>query len=285
MAWEVVPVLEDLRLQLNAIAPNRDKSSDGGVGDTSHAAGRSSHNPDRTGNPEYDDGDLDDEIRARDFDVDLRVPGLTARMVVNHLVKGAREGRFWWLRYIIYDGVIWTAGNGWESRTYTGSNPHDKHFHVNSQFNQRSDNYTGANYHLEELVDMPLTNTEIDKVAAAAATKVWEQAFGTNSTETRFPSRDQAARNYIMLGAIYGFDAVKAVNALAGVVTAIAEKVDLDESEINALKAALDVPTAEENAQATVEALGGVDTNTLANTLRSVLNDEQREALVAALSA
>src|ERR1044071_8683123 len=107
MAWFIVPALEELRMQLNAVFPNRDKSSDGGIGDTSHAAGKSSHNPDKTGSPEYSDGDSLDEVRARDFDVDLRDPEVSAKDVVNHLVRWAKkpksEGGFWWIRYIIYN--------------------------------------------------------------------------------------------------------------------------------------------------------------------------------------
>lgn len=154
MAWEIVPVLEDLRLQLNEVAPDRDKTSDGGIGNTSHAARRSSHNPDKTGSPEYKDGDSKDEIRARDFDKDLNRSDLTMEMVCQHLVQGARTGRFWWLRYIIFNRRIWSKSSGWVTRSYNGTNPHDKHMHVNSDFTQAADNYTGADYGLEELVGL-----------------------------------------------------------------------------------------------------------------------------------
>lgn len=154
MAWVVVPCLEELREQLNAIAPGRDKTSDGGIGDTSHSASRSSHNPDRTGNPEYKDGDAADEVRARDFDVDLNTPGLTMLAVVRHLVEGARQGRFWWLRYVIFQGVIYSRNTAvpWQARTYTGANSHHHHAHVNSDFTQAADTVRGVDYRLEDLV-------------------------------------------------------------------------------------------------------------------------------------
>lgn len=152
MAWVVVPCLNELRDQINAIAPDRDRASDGSIGDTSHSAGKSSHNPDRTGSPEHADGDAADEVRARDFDVDLRTPGLTMLEVVRHLVTGARQGRFWWLRYIIFQGVIYHRSTSWQARAYTGANSHHHHAHVNSDFTQAADTVRGTNYRLEELV-------------------------------------------------------------------------------------------------------------------------------------
>jgi hypothetical protein len=152
-SWIIVPALEDLRIQLNALAPNRDKTSDGGIGDTSHAAGRSSHNPDETGNPEWDkDPDNTPEVRARDFDKDLRHPTVSAEEVVQHLLKYARNGTFWWLRYIIFNKRIWRKSNGWRQEKYTGKNPHDHHFHVNNDFTQKADNVKGVNYRLKELL-------------------------------------------------------------------------------------------------------------------------------------
>lgn len=159
-SWTVVPALDDLLDQLNEIAPNRDKSSDGSIGDQSHAAGRSSHNPDRTGNPEYADGDSKNEVRARDFDADLRVPGLTMGMVVRHLVTGARSGRFWWLRYVIFEGLIYHKSTGWQARTYTGKNKHNEHAHVNTDFTQKADTVSGVDYGLEEI---PVALTAADK--------------------------------------------------------------------------------------------------------------------------
>jgi hypothetical protein len=170
MAWVVVPCLDDLRDQLNEICPDRDKTSDGSIGDTSHAAGKSSHNPDKTGSPEYADGDAKDEVRARDFDKDLR-SDITAEQVVQHLVKLCRSGHIWWLRYIIFKSRIWRANGGWATETYTGKNTHDHHFHVNSQFNQASDNLQTADYRLEELV-AGLNADDVKKVQEASRAAV-----------------------------------------------------------------------------------------------------------------
>lgn len=152
MSWVVVPNLNEARDQLDRRFPNRDRTSDGSIGDTRHQTSPSSHNPDRSGNPEYRDGDSLDEVRARDFDADLRDPGgVTMEQVVQHWVTLARQGVLWWVRYIIFNGRIWHRRDGFKTHAYTGSNKHDKHCHVNSDFTQAADTVTGTDWHLDQL--------------------------------------------------------------------------------------------------------------------------------------
>ena len=168
MSYFLVPPLEALRAQLNRIAPQRDRRSDGWIGDTSHAASASSHNPDRSGSPEWRDGDSKDEVRGLDLDSDLKVPGLSMERFVQHLIEGCRSGWIWWLEYIIYRGRIWTRSGGWRTQTYSGSNPHDEHVHVNGRFTNKADSFTGADYRLEELVDDMPTADEVAKAILSA---------------------------------------------------------------------------------------------------------------------
>lgn len=152
MAWMVVPNLDEARDQLNKRFPKRDTRSDGSIGDTSHQSSPSSHNPDRTGRPEYRDGDNLDEVRARDFDADLRDPdGVTMEQVVQLWVKLARSGALWWVRYIIYKRRIWHRRHNFATHAYTGSNPHTSHCHVNSDFTQAADAVRGTNWRLDQL--------------------------------------------------------------------------------------------------------------------------------------
>lgn len=152
MTWVVVPNLQELLEQMNKRFPNRDKASDGSIGDTAHKTGSSSHNADKSGNPEWRDGDSKDEVRARDFDKDLKdAGGVTMEHVVQLLVKLARAGRLPHLRYVIFNKRIWHKRDNFVTRTYTGSNPHDKHMHVNSDFTQAADSATGVNWHLTDL--------------------------------------------------------------------------------------------------------------------------------------
>jgi hypothetical protein len=127
--------------------------------------------------------------------------------------------------------------------------------------------------------DDEVTPADIQAIADA----VWEKAYGTNSTKSRFGKDSDKASTYLMLNAIYGYDSVKNLSALASVVAGIAEKVDLDPAEIEALKNALAVPTAQENADAVVAGLSNLSAADLANTLRSVLGAGEIAALKAAL--
>jgi hypothetical protein len=152
MGWVVVPCLLEGRDQLNARFPNRDKSSEGTIGDTAHQAEASSHNPDLTGHPEYRDGDSKDEVRAWDADKDLRDPsGIQMETLVQALITRLRAGELWWIRYIIYNRRIWHRRDGFVTRAYTGSNPHTDHVHFNSDFTQAADEATGTNWHFSEI--------------------------------------------------------------------------------------------------------------------------------------
>lgn len=115
--YYLAPALVDLRNETNALWPTRDKTSDGWIGDASHAARPSGHNPD------YSDGGI---VRAIDIDVD----GIDVDTFLNAVVGDAR------VDYVIYNYRIWRQpglypsfpAGGWA--TYTGSNPHTKHIHV-----------------------------------------------------------------------------------------------------------------------------------------------------------
>jgi hypothetical protein len=152
MAWVLTKQLQAWRDQINHFFPNRDKTSDGTIGDTAHQAESSGHNPDLTANAEYEDGDSKDEVRAMDTDADTGDPNVSMEDVVQHLLRLARAGKLTFIRYIIFNRRIWSASNGWAQQTYTGSNPHDKHMHMSGAYNQASDELSSANYHLEDLV-------------------------------------------------------------------------------------------------------------------------------------
>lgn len=129
-AWVLVAWAHQIRAELVDLAPNRDKASDGSIGDQAHQDSKSGHNPDESGNAERRDADSINEVRAIDIDKDLRVPGLTMAMVIAFLVGRCRAGLERRLIYIIFDRVIWSASSGWQARRYTGSNAHTEHGHL-----------------------------------------------------------------------------------------------------------------------------------------------------------
>ncbi len=101
--------------------PNRDSASDGWIGDASHAARPSDHNP-AYGEPAPYTG----IVRAVDLDGD----GWPAEACVQYLLARCRSGAERRISYIIYRRRIWSVTYGWTQRYYSGTNPHDAHFHI-----------------------------------------------------------------------------------------------------------------------------------------------------------
>lgn len=167
MAWVLTRNLQKLTDEFNDLGPNRDKSSDGSVGDLSHQENTSGHNPDRTGNAEYKDGDSKDEVRAKD--VDKSGPwrnGQTMEKAIQHLVQKGRSGNLETvIRYMIYNGRIWRSSTGWQTEAYNGPNPHDKHAHFSGQYTQAADENYSYDYGIANLGgDMPLEASDFNRI-------------------------------------------------------------------------------------------------------------------------
>ena len=118
MAWRMAKSLETLLAQINALAPGRDKSSDGGIGNAEHSARTSDHNP-----------DVDGVVKARDFTNDP-AHGMSSQALAEALVA-SRDPR---IKYIISNRKICSGTQqgqpAWKWRDYTGVNPHNHHCHV-----------------------------------------------------------------------------------------------------------------------------------------------------------
>lgn len=158
-AWILVPCLNALRAELNLIAPARDKTSDGTIGDTAHQGRTSDHNDDEIGKVPIRDADNVHEVHAYDADVDLRTPGLTMEKVVQRILTRCRSGAERRLRYIIFNRRIWEASNGWRERVYSGDNPHDKHAHFSASYETRLEADTGP-WGLADLAEDDMTKNE-----------------------------------------------------------------------------------------------------------------------------
>ncbi|GAA0431847.1 hypothetical protein Aca07nite_18730 [Actinoplanes capillaceus] len=183
--WILVPCLGQLRTELNRIAPGRDTSSDGTIGDVAHQSRSSDHNDDEVGNVPIRDADSKHEVHAVDLDADLRESDLTMEKVVQHVVARCRSGAEKRLRYVIYNRRIWEASNNWRQRSYSGDNAHTQHAHFSSSYETRYEAST-ASWHLE---DIPVALTEadkkwlaaqIDKAATTAAERVWKTKWNIN---------------------------------------------------------------------------------------------------------
>ena len=111
MAWRLALSLIKLRDQINQLAPHRSKISDGSVGDTSHSARKSDHNPDAKG-----------VVAAIDVTHDP-VNGCDGQTLSRAVISDPR------VKYVIFNSEIWKARTGkWER--YTGPNAHRHHVHI-----------------------------------------------------------------------------------------------------------------------------------------------------------
>jgi hypothetical protein len=120
--WYVAPALLTLRAEVDAAYPDRDKASDGTIGDPSHAARASDHNPDWDSIPPGC-------VRAMDVDSN-GAPGALTDLVTDLLRATIGDTRVW---YVIWDGKIYSRTYGWAPRVYTGASPHDHHVHISLQ--------------------------------------------------------------------------------------------------------------------------------------------------------
>jgi hypothetical protein len=111
---------QQLRLQVDDSYPDRDRTSDGWIGDTRHSARPSDHNPDKQG-----------FVRAIDIDRDLSgkakpdlMPDLADQIRV--CAKSGDKRIF----YVIFNGRIASSKKAWAWRPYDGINKHNHHCHI-----------------------------------------------------------------------------------------------------------------------------------------------------------
>lgn len=118
--------LTNFRDAVNKAYPNRDKGSDGWIGDAAHQATNSDHNPDP-------DGSVD----AWDMDVELNGAGKPYEADVQKVINAALKHES--IQYVIYNRRItsrtWGLGI-W--RAYDGPSPHQEHVHFNTRSSYES---------------------------------------------------------------------------------------------------------------------------------------------------
>jgi hypothetical protein len=110
-----------LREQIDDTFGDRDRTSDGWIGDTRHSARESDHNPDASG-----------WVRAIDVDRDLSGQAKPDLMpdLADQIRLFAKSDKAKRISYIIFDGKIASPKLAWKWRKYTGINKHVKHCHI-----------------------------------------------------------------------------------------------------------------------------------------------------------
>lgn len=133
-AYRRAPALQRLVDEVNAVHPNRDRRSDGWIGDAAHRARKSDHNPDGDGS-----------VNAQDFDVDgLDVHRLLVAAFTDHRTD-----------HVIHDAGLYTRGRGFKPIRYTGANPHRTHIHISISHAPALENDTSSWNYLRPPTPMP----------------------------------------------------------------------------------------------------------------------------------
>ena len=115
MAWRLAKSLGVLRDQVNSLYPNRSKVNDGTIGDASHSATVSDHNP-----------NADGVVTAMDITHDPS-HGLDAGKLAE-ILRLNKDHR---IKYIISNRRIASSlVSPWVWRPYNGVNPHEEHVHI-----------------------------------------------------------------------------------------------------------------------------------------------------------
>lgn len=114
VSWRLATALETLRSEVNALYPNRSKRGDGTIGDASHAASASDHNPNRHG-----------VVTGLDLTNDP-ANGFDAHAMAEAIRRSPHPEA----KYIISNSRIAGDFNNWQWQKYSGTNPHSSHVHI-----------------------------------------------------------------------------------------------------------------------------------------------------------
>lgn len=121
MSYFLAPALVQLRSECDKMFPQRDRSSDGWIGDASHAARPSDHNPCWSCS-----GRANGIVRA--VDIDISPDGRGDKDLRAEIIKAAvSDPRTY---YVISNWIIYSRTYGFAARRYTGTNGHTAHVHV-----------------------------------------------------------------------------------------------------------------------------------------------------------
>jgi hypothetical protein len=155
--WYLAPSLIALGNEINARWPSRDTASDGAIGDASHQARTSDHNPD------WSAGGV---VRAIDVDND----GIDVQELLDATIG---DQRVW---YVIWDRHIYSRTYNWQKSPYTGADPHTGHLHISINHTQAAETDTSKWFVVKPTPPkdtedplMALTDADAAKIGAATA--------------------------------------------------------------------------------------------------------------------
>lgn len=273
--WQLTKGLQNLRAQANARWPNRDHASDGTIGDAAHQAETSGHNPDDTvgSRPAWGgDADTDPEVRAFDMDSDLREPGTSAQMLVDHL--RSLPGLSSVIRYMIYDHKMYHSRDGFAPTAYTGASGHEEHIHFEGAWSQYADNNTTFDFKFGEVGEMALSKDDADVLLNRLAERLRSQSKLVAPTDDLVVQMRAVVWQYQGGGLGGAPSALMALGQVVAQVGALVKATPLDDDDKAELQAAIEaagVRTAQDVLAGLVQA--GRSDSDVASALRAALGD------------
>ena len=126
-----------LRNQVDDSYPNRDRRTDGTIGDSKHEY-KSDHTPDAAG-----------WVRALDIDADLTDHKSESIYLANQIRAYAKSDPSKRISYVIHNKKIASRILNWKWRKYTGINPHTSHIHIS--FNKGAADNDGSFFEIPML--------------------------------------------------------------------------------------------------------------------------------------
>lgn len=175
MSWKPVAGITTLKRQVDSRWPNRDKRSDGILGDADHAARVSDHNPDGRG-----------YVHALDIDEDLKGSKHDNRWLADQIIAYARMKRSGSnrLKYVVYENEIASGTYAKHFWTWRGDDHgHENHMHISFTTQGEQD---GLEFEIPILVNgegglwdghAPFYDVLLDTIALNAANKAtWRLA-------------------------------------------------------------------------------------------------------------
>lgn len=184
----LVPALVSLRNEFDQLAPGRDKTTDGWIGDRAHRQRSSDHNGDESGATPYEDSDNVDEVHALDVDGTGPWPDrLPFGLLVDEIVKRHRLGLDDRLQNVIHNGRIASRSWGWTWRAYGGSNAHTGFAHFGCRYTSAHANNTKSWGLIARFrKDDTMTNEQIQQLADAIAKAVMDSAVKVGEEPWKF---------------------------------------------------------------------------------------------------
>lgn len=250
--WYLAPALRVGQAEVDERWPDRDRTSDGTIGDEEHQARQSDHNPNERGS-----------VNAWDMDRDGVDPWAVISAFQRH-----PSAHYW-----IFERTIADRDTGWRRRAYDGDNPHTQHVH----FSIRQNAIAEQNRTHWGLIERDAMNDLQDKRLHAVDGRMASTVAGQDTTKTAWSDVNPTGteQNWLVRELKIQTAALRTLAAavatlIPGVEAALADDLAALVKSVASVPGQVVAELREdpvEAALALIEVLGATDARTLANAI------------------